>query len=81
LRIVHYRTSERITIGGSDLRGTNTVERYQNAFIRCEKQSFGLYEVFVIDAKGKFIKNKTVKTKKTKKGISITERHIEKLIK
>jgi hypothetical protein len=47
-----------------------------------------------IDAKGKFIKNKTVKGKKTKKGISIiedktiadsaktaTEKHIEKLIK
>jgi hypothetical protein len=54
----------------------------------------GLYEVFVIDAKGKFIKNKTVKGKKTKKGIIIieektiadsaktaTEKHIEKLIK
>ena len=54
----------------------------------------GLYEVFVIDAKGKFIKNKTVKGKKTKKGIAIfedkriadsaktaTEKHIEKLIK
>ncbi len=50
--------------------------------------SDGLYEVFVIDAKGKFIKNKT------KKGITIieektiadsaktaTEKHIEKLIK
>ena len=33
----------------------------------------GLYEVFVIDAKGKFIKNKTIKGKKTKKGISIIE--------
>jgi len=32
-----------------------------------------LYEVFVIDAKGKFIKNKTVKGKRTKKGISIIE--------
>ncbi len=54
----------------------------------------GLYEVFVIDAKGKFIKNKTVKGKKTKKGITIieekmiadsaktaTEKHIKKLIK
>ena len=54
----------------------------------------GLYEVFVIDAKGKFIKNKTVKGKKTKKGIAIiddkkiadsaktaTEKHIDKLIK
>ena len=73
MRIVQHQTSERISIGGSDLRGTNTVERNQSAFIRYEKQSFGLYEVFVIDAKGKFIKNKTVKTKKTKKGISITE--------
>jgi len=33
----------------------------------------GLYEVFVIDAKGKFIKNKTVKGKKTKKGIAIID--------
>jgi hypothetical protein len=52
----------------------------------------GLYEVFVIDVKGKFIKNKTVKGKKTKKGIAMfenritdstktaTEKHIEKLI-
>ena len=32
-----------------------------------------LYQVFVIDAKGKFIKNKTVKGKKTKRGISIIE--------
>ncbi len=52
-----------------------------------------LYEVFVMDAKGKFIKNKTFQGKKTKKGISIiedktiadsaktaTEKHIEKLI-
>jgi len=57
-------------------------------------RSDGLYEVFVIDAKGKFIKNKTVKGKKTKKGIAIieekmiadsakaaTEKYIEKLIK
>ena len=57
-------------------------------------RSDDLYEVFVIDAKGKFIKNKTVKTKKTKKVLSIieekmivdsaktaTEKHIEKLIK
>jgi len=54
----------------------------------------GLYEVFVFDTKGKFIKNKTVKGKKTKKGIAIiddikiadsgkiaTEKHIDKLIK
>jgi len=33
----------------------------------------GLYEVFVIDAKGKFIKNKTVKGKKTKEGIAIID--------
>ena len=33
----------------------------------------GIYDVFVIDAKGKFIKNKTVMGKKTKKGISIVE--------
>ena len=37
----------------------------------------GLYEVFVIDAKVRFIKNKTVKGKKTKKGITIIE---EKMI-
>jgi len=33
----------------------------------------GLYEVFVINAKGKFIKNKIVKCKKTKRGVSIIE--------
>ena len=57
-------------------------------------RSDGLYEGFVIDAKGKFIKNKIVKTKKTKKVLSIieekmivdsaktaTEKHIKKLIK
>jgi len=54
----------------------------------------GLYEVFVMDAKGKFIKNNTIQVKKTKKGIAIindkkiadsaktaTEKHIDKLIK
>ena len=33
----------------------------------------GLYEVYAIDTKGKFVKNKTVKGKKTKKGIAIFE--------
>jgi len=42
-----FPSSERIAIGGSDPRGTNTVERYQNALIRYGKQSFGIYwEVF-----------------------------------
>ena len=36
-------------------------------------RSDGLYEGFLIDAKGKFIKNKTVKGKKTKKRIAIIE--------
>ena len=36
-----------IAIGGSDPRGTNTVERYQNALISYDNQSFGIYwEVF-----------------------------------
>ena len=40
-------SSKRIVIGGSDPRGTNTEERYQNALIRYGKQSFGIYwEVF-----------------------------------
>jgi len=37
------------------------------------KRPDGLYEVCVIDAKGKFIKNKTVKGKNTKKGIAIID--------
>ena len=42
-----FPSSERIAIGGSDPRGTNTIERYQNALIRYGKQSFGIYwEVF-----------------------------------
>jgi ABC-type molybdate transport system substrate-binding protein len=42
-----FPSSGRIAIGGSDPRGTNTVERYQNALIRYGKQSFGIYwEVF-----------------------------------
>jgi len=42
-----FPSSERIAIGGSDPRGTNTVERYQNALIRYGKQSFRIYwEVF-----------------------------------
>jgi hypothetical protein len=42
-----FPSSERIAIGGSDPRGTNTIERYQNALIRYSKQSFGIYwEVF-----------------------------------
>ena len=42
-----FPSSERIAIGGSDPRGTNTFERYQNALIRYGKQSFGIYwEVF-----------------------------------
>ena len=42
-----FPSSERIDIGGSDPRGTNTVERYQYALIRYGKQSFGIYwEVF-----------------------------------
>jgi hypothetical protein len=42
-----FPSSERIAIGGSDPRGTNTVERYQNALIRYGKQFFGIYwEVF-----------------------------------
>ena len=36
-------------------------------------RSDDLYEVFVIDAKGKFIKNKTVKGKRTKKEIRLTQ--------
>ena len=40
-------STERIAIGGSDPRGTNTIERYQSALIRYGKQSFGTYwEVF-----------------------------------
>ena len=42
-----FPSSERIggavSIGGSDPRGTNTIERYQNALIRYGKQSFGIY--------------------------------------
>ncbi len=42
-----FPSSEHIAIGGSDPRGTNTIERYQNALIRYGKQSFGIYwEVF-----------------------------------
>ncbi len=42
-----FPSSEQIAIGGSDPRGTNTIERYQNALIRYGKQSFGIYwEVF-----------------------------------
>jgi hypothetical protein len=42
-----FPSSERIAIGGSVPRDTNTVERYQNAIIRYGKQSFGIYwEVF-----------------------------------
>ena len=42
-----FPSAERIAIGGSDPRGTNTIERYQNALIRYGKQSFGIYwEVF-----------------------------------
>ena len=38
-----FPSSERFAIGGSDPRGTNTVERYHNALIRYGKQSFGIY--------------------------------------
>jgi hypothetical protein len=41
-----FPLSERIAIGGSDPRGTNTIERHQNALIRYGKQSFGYWEVF-----------------------------------
>ena len=42
-----FPSAERIAIGGSDPRGTNTIERYQSALIRYGKQSFGIYwEVF-----------------------------------
>jgi len=37
----------------------------------------GLHDVIIIDAKGKFVKNKTVKAMKTKKGVFIIE---EKMI-
>ena len=65
------------------------LKEHKNLAIRAK-----VMEVFVIDAKGKFIKNKTVKVKRTKKGITsieektiadstetATEKHIEKLIK
>ena len=40
-------STEQIAIGGSDPRGTNTIECYQRALIRYGKQSFGIYwEVF-----------------------------------
>ena len=57
-----FPSSERIggavSIGGSDPRGTNTIERYQNALIRYGKQSFGIYwEVFRdLEIKEDFIK-------------------------
>ena len=38
-----FPSLERIAIGGSDFRSTNTVERNQNALIRFGKQSFGIY--------------------------------------
>jgi len=38
-----FPSPERIAIGDSDPRGTNTVERYQNAIIRYGRQSFGIY--------------------------------------
>jgi len=38
--------------------------------VRLLERADGFYEVFVINAKGKFIKNKTVKGKKTKKKIA-----------
>ena len=42
-----FPSSERIAIGGSDPKGINIIERYQNALIRYGKQSFGIYwEVF-----------------------------------
>jgi hypothetical protein len=42
-----FPSSERIAIGRSDPRGTNTVECYQNALVRYDYQSFGIYwEVF-----------------------------------
>ena len=42
-----FPSTERITIGGSDPGGTNTIERYQSALIRHGKQFFGIYwEVF-----------------------------------
>ena len=42
-----FPSSERIAIGGSNPRGTNTVERYHNALIRYSKQTFGICcEVF-----------------------------------
>ena len=44
------------------------LKEHKNLAIRSK-----VMEVFVIDAKGKFIKNKTVKVKRTKKGIFIIE--------
>ena len=38
-----FPSTERIAIGCSDPRGTNTIERYQSALIRYGKQSFGIY--------------------------------------
>ena len=37
-----FPSTERIAIGGSDPRGTNTIERYQSDLIRYGKQSFGI---------------------------------------
>ena len=37
-----FPSSECIAIGGSNARGTNSVERYENALIRCSKQTFGI---------------------------------------
>jgi len=38
-----FPASARIAIGGSDLKGTNTIEMYKESLVRYGKQSFGMY--------------------------------------
>ena len=38
-----FPASARIAIGGTDLKGTNTIEMYKESLIRYGKQSFGMY--------------------------------------
>ena len=38
-----FPSSARLAIGGTDIKGTNTVEQYRNALLRYGKQSFGIF--------------------------------------
>ena len=38
-----FPASARLAIGGTDLKGTNTIEMYKESLIRYGKQSFGMY--------------------------------------